>query len=140
MERVVVWIIARHDAADDFPPASAGSREEQGGIAVLVKGMPFAIEERFALNNQGWDPCRVIAIDPPGEFDERIALPAPGYLRDFNLRHGKVFDLRCFALRVHELKQRLQSSFPIPEQINQQKIKQGQLEPEVPNRLANKQK
>ena len=48
MERVVIRIVACHDAAHDFA-ISLG--QEERGVTVLVKRVPFAIEKSFALDN-----------------------------------------------------------------------------------------
>lgn len=77
MERVVIWIVARHDAADDL--AISLSKEERG-VAVLVKRVPFAIEKCFALDNQRRDPSRIVSINQPGKPDESIPLFAVSYL------------------------------------------------------------
>jgi len=77
MERVVVWIVARHDAADDL---AISLSEEERGVTVLVKRLAFAIEKCFALDNQRRDPGRIISIDPPRKLDELIPLFAVSYL------------------------------------------------------------
>ena len=40
---IIVWIVARHDSADDFP---VRAREKKCGVAVLEKGM-FLLVEKF---------------------------------------------------------------------------------------------
>jgi hypothetical protein len=77
MERVVIWVVARHDAAD-YLAISFG--EEQRGVAVLVKWMAFAIEKCVALNNQRRDPGWIVPINPPRKLDELIPLFAVSYL------------------------------------------------------------
>jgi hypothetical protein len=76
MERVVVWIVAGHDTADDL---AISSGEEHRGVPVLVKWVPFAIEKCFALDNQRRDPRRIVPINPPGKRDELIPLFAVSY-------------------------------------------------------------
>src|SRR5207245_11559674 len=85
MERVVVWIVARHDAADDF---AISLSEEERGVTVLVKRLAFAIEKCFALDNQRRDPGRIISIDQQRKLDKLIQLFAVSYLYNFALRIG----------------------------------------------------
>ena len=73
MERVVIWIVARHDAADDL---AISFGQEQRGVAVLVKRVPFAIEKLFAFENERRDPGRIVPINPPGKLDEDVSFPA----------------------------------------------------------------
>jgi hypothetical protein len=41
--------------------------------------MPFAIEKSFPFEDQRRHPRRIIRINLPWKFDERIALAARGY-------------------------------------------------------------
>src|SRR3954447_13613263 len=47
MERVIIWIVARHDSPNDFAIAS---RQEQCRLAMLIKWMTLAIEKGFTLD------------------------------------------------------------------------------------------
>ena len=47
MKRVIVRVIARHDAADDF---AIVFREKQRRVAVSIERMTFSIEKRLALD------------------------------------------------------------------------------------------
>src|SRR5262245_35826384 len=70
MEQVVVWIVARHDSANDVA-ISLG--QEQGGIAVLVKRVPGSVEKGAALDDERRYPDRIVFVNPPLKVDERIA-------------------------------------------------------------------
>ena len=87
MERVVLWIIARHDPPDDF---TATPRQKKGGIAVLVKRMFLPIKELLPLNQERRDPGRVTGIDSPWEFDEGVAFGTRTDTNDFYLGHGQL--------------------------------------------------
>ena len=73
MHRVVVRIVARHDPADDF---SSAPGEKQSGVAMQIKRVALPIDETFALDDKRRDPSRIIFVNPPREFDKRVAFPA----------------------------------------------------------------
>ena len=67
---IVVRIVARHDPPDDV---AAATREKQRRVAVLVERMLLAIEELLPLDDQRRHPRRIVGVDLPREFDERVA-------------------------------------------------------------------
>ena len=87
VERVVLRIVAGHNAPNDF---ATGTREEKCRIPVFVKGMFLSIEKLFSLQQQRGDPHGVVLINPPGKFDEAIPLCRRSDSADFNLRHEEL--------------------------------------------------
>ena len=88
MKGVIVWIVARHDPADDF---AARAREKKRGIAVLEKGMFLSIEKLLPFEEERRHPGGIALVDPPREFDESIPLRLRSDLRDFYLRHREYY-------------------------------------------------
>jgi hypothetical protein len=82
MKRIIVRVIARHDAADDF---AIVFREKQCRVAVFIERMTFSIEKRLALDQQRRDPGWIVAINLPGKFNEGIAVLAGDNLRHCDL-------------------------------------------------------
>lgn len=73
MERVVVWIVAHHDAAGDL---AISPGQEQRGVTVLIKRVPLAVEKSFPLNDKRRHPRGIVFVNLPGKFDELIPLGA----------------------------------------------------------------
>ena len=73
MFRIIIWVVTSHDPAHDF---AVSFRQKQCGVSVQVKGMPFSIEERLALEDQWWHPDGIIPVDAPGKANESIAVRA----------------------------------------------------------------
>ena len=73
MERIIVRIVARHDAANDLA-VSFGQKKR--GVAVLVKRVLVAIEKSFSFDNERRHPGRIVSVNPPRKFDEFILLSA----------------------------------------------------------------
>ena len=48
MQQIIVRIVARHNAADDL---AISFGQEERGVAMLVKRVPFAIEKCLSLDN-----------------------------------------------------------------------------------------
>jgi len=71
MKRVKVWVIARHDSADDLAIAFC---QEQCRVAVSIERMTLSIEKRFTFDQQRGHPGGIVAIDFPWKFDEDIAV------------------------------------------------------------------
>ena len=82
MERVVIRIVTRHDSAGDLAVLPG---DKQCGVTVLVEGMPFPIEECFALENKRRHPGGIVSVNAPREFDECVTLFASVDWRNFNL-------------------------------------------------------
>src|SRR5229473_531534 len=137
MERVVIWIVTRHDSADDL---AVQPGEKQRGVAVLTEGMSFPIEECFAFENQRRHPSGIVLVDLPRKFNERVAILATTDWRDFNLRHAIIKNLRGFPPRRRELEQRSRQSFLLKNEIDEKDVERAELEPKVPNRPADEQK
>src|SRR5207244_2715116 len=87
VKRVVIWIVACHDAPYDFAIASG---EKKCGIPVFIKRMPLAIEECLALDDQRRHPGGIIFVDAPWKLNERIAFPARANFGNFDSRHRNV--------------------------------------------------
>ena len=71
MARVVVRVVARHDAAHDFISAA---RQKQRRVTVQIKRVPFTIEKRFALNNERRHPGGIVFVNSPRKLDKRGAI------------------------------------------------------------------
>ena len=71
MERIIVWVVAHHNAADDFVISPS---QEERGVAVPIKWVAFAIEKSFPLENKRRDPGRIILVDAPGKPNEFVSL------------------------------------------------------------------
>jgi len=71
MERVIIWIVARHDAADDL---AISLSQEKRSVAMPIKRVPFAIEKNFPLENQWRHPGGIIFVEAPGKPDEVVSL------------------------------------------------------------------
>src|SRR5713101_1870478 len=140
MEQVVIRIVTCHDSADDLAPATAGPGKKQRGIAVLIEGMFFPIEEFLAFENQRRHPSGIVLVDLPRKFNECVAVFTTTDWRDFNLRHGIIKDLRGFPPRRRELEQRSRQSFLLKNEIDEKEVEHAELDPKVPNRPANEQK
>ena len=137
MERVVIWIVTRHDSTNDL---AVQPGEKQRGVAVLIEGMSFPIEECLAFENQRRHPSGIVLIDLPRKFNERVAIFATTDCRDFNLRHGIIKNLRGFPPRRRKLEQRSRQSFLLKNEIDEKEVEHAELEPKVPNRPADEQK
>jgi hypothetical protein len=85
VKRIVFWIVAGRDPADDF---AATPGQKKFGFPVFEKRMLLAIEEFFALDQQGRDPGRIVLVNPPGKFDECVAIGTRADLRDFDFSHA----------------------------------------------------
>src|SRR4051812_23825914 len=83
---VVFWIVARGDAANDFAVAPG---QEKLSLAVLEERMLLAIEKFFTLDQQRRHPGRIVLVNAPGEFDERVAIRFRLDLCDFDLCHAQ---------------------------------------------------
>jgi hypothetical protein len=87
MERVILWIVARHDPSNDF---AAGTGEKKRGITVLIKRMFFAIKKFLPLEQERRHPHRIVRIDPPGKFYEGITFRGRTDPGDFDSRHEEL--------------------------------------------------
>src|SRR5947199_1572531 len=94
MERVVVWVIAGHNASDDL---AVLLRQKKGRVTVAIKRVPFTIQESFSLDDQRRNPSRIVPVNSPWKLDEFISLGARTNLGN---RNGiRAHALCCCAVR-----------------------------------------
>jgi hypothetical protein len=85
VEGIVLWIVTRHNSANDFAVAPS---EKKRGITVLIKRMFLAIEKLFTLEQEWRYPSRIVCIYAPGKFYKGVTFRARTDLADFDSGHA----------------------------------------------------